>query len=277
MTNIIFMKSYIPILTIAGSDSSGGAGIQADIKTMSALGCYGMSAITAITAQNTTGVSSIQGINPDIVSAQIDMVFNDIPPLATKTGMLFSSEIVESVGEALKRHHAKNIVIDPVMISTSGAELINSDAINKAVKILFPLSTLITPNKSEAKALTGTDDIHEQTRLLYDMGAKNILLKGGDSENNKYKIDYLAIEGESKLIELKSDAIETINSHGTGCTLSSAIACFLAQNYDLTTSVRKAKKYISMALFSGKNVSIGNGHGPVNHFFHPDKLKLRKT
>lgn len=271
------MKSYIPILTIAGSDSSGGAGIQADIKTMSALGCYGMSAITAITAQNTTGVSAIQGINPDIVSDQIDMVFNDIPPLATKTGMLFSSEIVESVGEALKRHHAKNIVIDPVMISTSGAELINSDAINKVVKILFPLSTLITPNKSEAKALTGTDDIHEQARLLYDMGAKNILLKGGDSENNKYKIDYLAIEGESKLIELKSDAIETINSHGTGCTLSSAIACFLAQNYDLTTSVRKAKKYISMALFSGKNVSIGNGHGPVNHFFHPDKLKLRKT
>lgn len=269
------IKSYVPILTVAGSDSSGGAGIQADIKTMSALGCYGMSAITAITAQNTMGVSAIQGINPDVVAAQIDMIYSDIKPLAVKTGMLFSADIVATVAEAFMRNDARNIVVDPVMVSTSGSKLISDDAIELVVKRLFPIAMVITPNKAEAITLTGETDIDRQARVLHKMGAKNILLKGGDCNDNKYKTDYLSLNGHRKLFAIKSAAINTVNTHGTGCTLSSAIACYLALGFDLMKSIKKAKKYISYALFSGKDVEIGHGHGPVNHFFHPDKLKLR--
>ncbi len=269
------MKSYVPVLTIAGSDSSGGAGIQADIKTMSALGVYAMSAITAITAQNTTGVSAIQGIASKVVAAQIDMVYDDITPLAVKTGMLYSAEIISATADALARNNAKNIVIDPVMVATSGALLIDREAISTLVTKLFPMSTLITPNCEEARELTGSDDINIQVQRLREMGARNILLKGGDSKRIDKKIDYLSLEGEEKLIELKSDAIDTMNSHGTGCTLSSAIASYLALGNDLTNSVKKAKKYITCALFAGKNVSIGTGHGPVNHFFDPQKLKIK--
>lgn len=267
------MKSYIPVLTIAGSDSSGGAGIQADIKTMSALGTYAMSAITAITAQNTTGVSAIQGIAPKIVAAQIDMVYADIPPVAVKTGMLYNAEIISAVADALARNNARNIIIDPVMVATSGAMLIDKDAVNTLVAKLFPMATLITPNCAEARELTGSDDIMTQITRLRETGARNILLKGGDSPATDKKTDYLSLEGSNEPIALTSDAIATKNSHGTGCTLSSAIASYMALGYDLEKSVRKAKQYISYALFAGKNVCIGNGNGPVNHFFAPEKLK----
>ncbi len=267
-------KSYIPVLTIAGSDSSGGAGIQADIKTMSALGCYGMSAITAITAQNTTGVSDIQGINPEIVSAQIDMVFRDICPRAVKTGMLFSSEVVNVVAETLKLHNARNIVIDPVMVSTSGSRLISDDAIEAVVQKLFPIATLITPNRAEAIVLTDVSDVETQAKILRDMGARNILLKGGDSDDTDFKTDYLMLEDSPTLLPIKSEAIETKNTHGTGCTLSSAIACYLALGLDLKMSVLRSKEYITQALVAGKSVITGHGHGPVNHFFMPEKLKI---
>lgn len=269
------MKSYIPVLTIAGSDSSGGAGIQADIKTMSALGCYGMSAITAITAQNTKGVSDIQGISPSVVAAQIDMVYSDIYPLAVKTGMLYSSEIVEAIVDRLINNQAKNIVVDPVMVSTSGSQLISDDGIEAIVKLLFPIASVITPNRIEAKMLTGTEDVALQTRRLKELGAKNILLKGGDTDSTDYKIDYLITENSTSLLSIKSSAIDTVNTHGTGCTLSSAIACYMAMGNSVEKSIKKAKRYITYALFAGKDVKIGGGHGPVNHFFHPDKLKLR--
>lgn len=270
------MKSYIPVLTVAGSDSSGGAGIQADLKTMSALGVYGMSAITAITAQNTTGVSAIEGISPKIVAAQIDMVYADIPPVAVKTGMLYSAEIITAIADAFARNNASNIIIDPVMVATSGALLIDKNAISTLVNKLFPMATLITPNCAEARELTGSDDVEIQARRLHKMGARNILLKGGDSSRSDKKIDYLSLEGNNDLIKLSSDTINTRNSHGTGCTLSSAIASYIALGNDLTTSVKKAKQYITYALFSGKNVNIGKGNGPVNHFFAPMKLKLSK-
>ncbi len=266
------IRSYIPVLTIAGSDSSGGAGIQADIKTMSSLGCYGMSVITAITAQNTTGVSSIQGVNADVVSAQIDMVYNDITPLAVKTGMLFSSEIVIAVTDTLRRHRANNLVIDPVMVSTSGVNLISDDAIEKVVKLLFPISSIITPNRAEALTLTGTDDVTLQAQRLHQLGANAVLLKGGDYDNGDFKIDYLSLRDVVKPIIFKSKTVDTVNTHGTGCTLSSAIASYLAIGYDLVHSVRLAKKYITLALDAGKSNKIGNGHGPVNHFFNPNKL-----
>lgn len=269
------MKHYYPILTIAGSDSSGGAGIQADIKTMSALGTYGMSAITAITAQNTTGVSAIQGVSPKVVEAQIDMVYADIRPLSVKTGMLHNGEIIKSVADALARNNAENLIIDPVMIATSGARLIDEDAVGILVKQLIPMAMLITPNKNEAVALTDSEDVFVQAQRLHEIGARNVLLKGGDSSRKDIKIDYLSLENTTKLIEIKSDAIDTRNSHGTGCTLSAAIASYLALGNNLEKSVKKAKLYITHALFAGKNVDIGEGHGPVNHFFAPQKLKVR--
>lgn len=269
------MKSYFPVLTIAGSDSSGGAGIQADIKTMSAIGCYGMSAITAITAQNTQGVSAIQGITPSVVAAQIDMVYSDIYPLAVKTGMLYSSDIVETIVDRLLSNRAQNIIVDPVMVSTSGVNLISDDAIEKAVKLLFPISSVITPNRAEALTLTGTDDITLQAQRLHLLGAKAVLLKGGDSDSGEFKIDYLSLNNVAKPIIFKSKTIVSVNTHGTGCTLSSAIASYMAIGYDLVHSVKLAKKYITSALDAGKSVKIGNAHGPVNHFFNPKKLKIK--
>lgn len=269
------MKRYYSALTVAGSDSSGGAGIQADIKTMSALGVYGMSAITAITAQNTTGVSAIEGVSPKVVAAQIDMVYADIPPGAVKTGMLYSGEIIGAIADALARNNAANIVVDPVMISTSGARLIDECAVDVLVKKLLPLATLITPNKAEAEALTGSADVARQARRLHELGAKNVLLKGGDSERTDVKIDYLSLENSNKLVVLKSSAIDSRNTHGTGCTLSAAIASYLAMGCDLQKSVKRAKTYITQALFAGKNVIVGEGYGPVNHFFAPKKLKLK--
>lgn len=267
------MKRYIPILTVAGSDSSGGAGIQADIKTISAIGCYAMSAITAVTAQNTTGVRSIQGINPEIVADQIDMACDDIPPMAVKTGMLFDRSIVEAVCDAFTRHRIKNLVVDPVMVSTSGSLLIERDAIQAMVERLFPLATLVTPNQNEAKELTGVSDPMQQALKLREMGCRNVLLKGGDTDRTDTKIDYLYLDGEDELITLTADAVLTGNTHGTGCTLSAAIASYLALDFDITDATMRGKLFVTRALQYGARVKTGKGHGPVNHLFSPRHMK----
>lgn len=267
------MRTYIPVLSIAGSDSSGGAGIQADIKTISALGCYAMTAITAITAQNTMGVLDIQGIDTSIVRAQIDAVFTDVPPLAVKTGMLYNAEIVECVAEKMQQYSVNALVIDPVMVSTSGSMLLSDDAVNIMTGKLFPLATLVTPNRMESLRLTGTEDVNEQARVLSEMGCRNILLKGGDSDDNNVKVDYLKLSTEPELIALRADAVDTNNTHGTGCTLSSAIASYLAMGLDIEDACIRAKLYITRALAAGARIMSGHGHGPVNHLFGPRHMK----
>ena len=266
------MRRYYPVLSIAGSDSSGGAGIQADIKTISAIGCY---AITAITAQNTTGVSAIQGIDPDIVRAQISTVWADIPPLAVKTGMLFSAPIIEQVAAELSQHSPLHLVVDPVMLSTSGSQLIAPDAVDCMVKLLFPMAEIVTPNISEAYALTGTHDFMQQALALRGMGCRNVLLKGGDTDSTDFKTDYLLLENSCELMPLKSDAINTRNTHGTGCTLSSAIASYLALGMDMTEAVSRAKLFVVRGLRSGASVAIGHGHGPMNHLYAPRHMKFQ--
>lgn len=270
------MSKYIPVLTIAGSDSSGGAGIQADIKTISALGCYGMSAITAITAQNTCGVYGISGVASDMVEAQIDAVFSDIRPRAVKTGMLYSRDVVDAVVNALSRHKCDNLVVDPVMVSTSGSLLIDHEAIEAMVKRLFPLATLVTPNKAEARVLTRYDNVYDQAEEFHRKGVNAVLLKGGDDEDQYVKTDYLSIYGMLDMVKLSSKAVATANSHGTGCTLSSAIASYMARDHNLVESVRLAKRYTTEALKAGANVSIGLGHGPVNHLYNPQKLIIEQ-
>ena len=238
--------------SVAGSDCSGGAGIQADIKTMSAFGVYAMTAITAITVQNTLGVTDVQGIRPDIVAGQIDAVYRDIRPDAVKIGRRFS----------------------PVMISTSGDPLIDDEAIELIKNRLIPMSRIITPNANEARALSGTDDIVLQIEALRTLGVHDILLKGGDkSSDSGTSTDYLSLEGCDKILCLSHERINTPNTHGTGCTLSSAIASCLALGMSMHDSVTTAKAYISAALRNGADVTIGHGHGPVNHLFAPHRLE----
>ncbi|MCM1518091.1 MAG: bifunctional hydroxymethylpyrimidine kinase/phosphomethylpyrimidine kinase [Pseudoflavonifractor sp.] len=269
------MKRYATMLSIAGSDSSGGAGIQADIKTASALGVYAMTAITAITVQNTLGVEAVQDIRPDIVAGQIDVVFSDIPPLATKTGMLFSSDIVDTVARCLAKNKAPNIVVDPVMVSTSGSQLISDDAIDTMVTRLFPIADIVTPNYAEAVRITGLTVPEEQALRFHELGVKAVLLKGGDSpdDGDDCKTDYLSIAGKG-IERLRGRNISTRNTHGTGCTLSSAIASFLALGHRLDEAVRLAKAYITDALRHGADINIGHGHGPVNHLYQPHNLYI---
>lgn len=267
------MRHYFTTLSIAGSDPSGGAGIQADLKTMSALGCYGMSVITSLTAQNTTGVRNVMAASPEIVTDQIDMIMEDIPPLAIKTGMLCNAEVAAAMAERLEYYRPNNLVVDPVMISTSGARLLSEDAVSIITSRIFPLATLITPNLNEARALTGCDTPEAQAIRFREMGCRNILLKGGDSTDAIHKTDLLYLEGSDSPHVLKADAVDTVNTHGTGCTLSSAIACYLALGHSLGDAVREAKAYITEALREGALVSVGHGHGPVNHLFAPLRLK----
>lgn len=268
------MKTYRTALSIAGSDCSGGAGIQADIKTMSAFGVYAMTAITAITVQNTLGVTDVQGIRPDIVAGQIDAVYRDIRPDAVKIGMLFSPDIVAAVADALERNKARNIVLDPVMIATSGDPLIDDEAIELIKRRLLPMSRIITPNVNEARALSGTDDTALQIKALRALGAHDILLKGGDkSSDSGASTDYLSLEGSDNIMRLSNERVNTANTHGTGCTLSSAIVSCLALGMSMRDSVIAAKEYISAALRNGADVTIGHGHGPVNHLFEPRRLE----
>ena len=267
-------KSYPIVLTIAGSDSSGGAGIQADLKTFSALGVYGASAITAITAQNTQGVHSQCALNPQIVYDQIIAVVDDLHPSLVKIGMLSNVDIVFAVVEALGKYSLP-IVLDPVMVSTSGHRLLSVEAQEVVKKKLLPMSMLVTPNIPEMKALTNmplsTNEEKEKAALyLMNYGAKAILLKGGHEESDvKADILFSNTANGIKTSIFTSETIVTSNIHGTGCTLSSAITAFMARGFCLEEAVTEAKKYITKAIRYGSDITIGHGFGPVNHGFNP--------
>jgi hydroxymethylpyrimidine/phosphomethylpyrimidine kinase len=253
-------------LTIAGSDSGGGAGIQADIKTMTANGVYAMSAITALTAQNTTGVTDIMEVTPEFLKAQLDCIFTDIRPDAVKTGMVSASALIEVIAERLRFYGAENLVVDPVMVATSGARLISEDAIGTLKKELLPLAKVITPNIPEAEVLSGRTvasekDMEAAAKEIYEKYGCGVLCKGGHSINDANDLLY---DGK-EMIWFKGKRINNPNTHGTGCTLSSAIASGLAKGYDLPTAVRSAKNYISCALAA--MLDLGKGSGPMNHAF----------
>ena len=253
-------------LTIAGSDSSGGAGIQADLKTMTANGVYAMSAITALTAQNTTGVTDILESTPHFLSEQLDAIFTDIFPDAVKIGMVSSAELIAVIAAKLKEYKAENIVVDPVMVATSGAKLLRSDAVEAMCRELLPLAAVLTPNIPEAEILSGmtiTDaaGMEAAARLISEKYGCAVLCKGGHKVNDAD--DLLWREGAGKWFHGKR--IDNPNTHGTGCTLSSAIASNLAKGYDLDASVERAKAYISGALAA--MLDLGHGSGPMNHMF----------
>ena len=253
-------------LTIAGSDSSGGAGIQADIKTMTAHGVYAMSAITALTAQNTTGVKSILESTPEFLAAQLDCVFTDIFPDAVKTGMVSSIPLIEVIADKLSEYGARNIVVDPVMVATSGDRLISEDAVGALKERLLPLATVLTPNIPEAELLSGEEitDAAGMERAARAISEKNdcaVLCKGGDQGDEANNL--LCLGGEGRWF--RGRRIATTNTHGTGCTLSSAIASELAKGLELDTAVERAKAYISGAL--GAMLDLGRGSGPMDHMF----------
>ncbi len=253
-------------LTIAGSDSCGGAGIQADIKTMTMNGVYAMSAICALTAQNTTGVTGISEISPEFLRAQLDAVFDDIFPDAVKIGMVSSAGLIETIADVLASRRAKNIVLDPVMVSTSGSRLLQEDAVNTLIEKLLPLADVVTPNIPEAEILAGlairtAEDMKKAARVIGERCGSAVLLKGGHSINDAN--DLLFENGSFSWFEGKR--IDNPNTHGTGCTLSSAIAANLAKGFTLRDSVARAKEYISAALSA--MLDLGHGSGPMNHAF----------
>ena len=266
------LPHYARVLSIAGSDSGGGAGIQADLKTFSALGCYGMTAITAITAQNTQGVTAIHGIPAQMLQAQIDAVVQDIGVDAIKIGMLHAPDIVHVVADAIRRYGITQVVLDPVMVATSGDKLIQDETVQVLVRELFPLATVVTPNLDEAGWLIGrpiaaTADMEPAAQALLDMGAQHVLLKGGHLPGD-WVMDLLAgPDGLRK--ELGSQRIHTHKGHGTGCTLSSAIAAHMALGFELEEAVASARTYIVGAIASGAQVYTGHGQGPLNHGFAP--------
>src|SRR5215467_8383086 len=256
-------------ITLAGSDSSGGAGIQADLKTFSALGVYGASVITALTAQNTQGVAAIHDVPADFVTAQIDAVFSDLDVNAVKIGMLSRTETIEAVAKGLDRHSPRNVVLDPVMVATSGDRLLAPDAIEAVRTLLVPRALVITPNLPEAAALLGRAparserEMEEQARAVLGFGAQSVLIKGGHG-NGPERIDLLV--DATSVTGLADMRIATRNTHGSGCTLSSAIAAGLAAGLDLRTAVKNAKNYVTAAIASADALRIGHGHGPLHHF-----------
>ena len=263
---------YARVLSIAGSDSGGGAGVQADLKTMSALGCYGMTAITALTAQNTQGVRGIHGVPPEFLRLQIDAVLDDIGADAVKIGMLHAPEIVHEVAGAIDRYALRNVVLDPVMVATSGDRLIAEETVGELVRELFPRAALITPNLDEAglllgRTITGADELEEAARALLAMGAPAVLVKGGHLPGNEV-VDLLAL-ADGACVRMASTRIATHNGHGTGCTLSSAIASYLALGQPLAQAVQQARAYVLGAIEAGARVHTGRGHGPLNHGYAP--------
>ena len=249
------------VLTIAGSDSCGGAGIQADIKTMSALGVYGMSVITAVTAQNTLGVLKVQELSGDIIKEQLKAIFEDIEVDSIKIGMLSSTEIIKIVTDSLEKYNAKNIVIDPVMLSKNKYKLLKEEALIE-MKRFIGIGTLVTPNIPEAEVLAHMEeDIIKAARKIQSFGVKNVLIKGGHREENC--TDILLLEND-KIVKFFGRKIEAINTHGTGCTLSSAIASFIAKGNSIEESVKQGKEYITQAIKN--SFSIGKGIGPLGHF-----------
>ena len=256
-------------LTIAGSDSGGGAGIQADLKTFSALGTYGASVITAVTAQNTKVVTAIHDIPPDVIAAQLDAVFSDIRIDAVKIGMLSRPEVIEVVADRLRHYGAKPTVLDPVMVSKSGDRLLQPDAVSALVQHLLPMATIITPNLPEAGDLLGREAPNDEASMilaidsLRDLGAKAVLLKGGHLDGAQ---SFDLFDNGKDREQLQAERIDTNNTHGTGCTLSAAIAALLARGFALPDAVRTAKTYISQAICAADQLSVGHGHGPVHHF-----------
>ena len=268
---------YYTALTIAGSDSCGGAGIQADIKTMSALGVYATSAITAITVQNTKGVYGIQNVEPEIVKGQIEAVMEDIHPDAIKIGMVNDCDTIRAIAETLKKYQEsfQHLVIDPVMVSTSGCRLMQEDALDVFITELLPLATLLTPNIPEAEILANrkienVEDIKAAAAAISKLGCRYVLIKGGHFDGEE-KIDYL-FEGGKQKTSYRGISVNNRNTHGTGCTLSSAITSYLAREMDMNTAIAMAKTYLSGAILAGKDIKIGEGHGPVNHFYEPKSL-----
>lgn len=263
-------KKYFRALTIAGSDNSGGAGIQADLKTFSALGCYGMSVITALTAQNTQGVHGIKEIPPEFVIQQIQTVMEDVGVDAVKIGMLFNSPIIREVAKFLRENPVSSLVVDPVMFAKSGDRLLLKDAIDSFCRELIPLATVLTPNNAEAAAILGRpinspDEMEQAAIDLCQMGPQAVVVKGGnllkDSSN-----DCLFFR-EGKIHWLNQKRVQTNNVHGTGCTFSAAIAAFLARSFSIEDAVLEAKKYLTGALEAGAGYKLGKGKGPVMHFY----------
>lgn len=261
------------VLTIAGSDSGGGAGIQADLKTFSALGVYGMSVITSVTAQNTTGVTAVEDISPEVVAKQIDAVFSDIKVDAVKIGMVSNSDIIKVIAEGINKWKVQKIVLDPVMISESGSYLLQKEASSALIKGLIPLVDIITPNLYEAVALLGREitsleEMEQAARDLLQMGSDSVLVKGGHFKDSKGETTDNAIDiyydGQS-IRRYKAKRIKTLNTHGTGCTYSSAIASNLALGFSMEQAIERAKKYITAAIRN--SLDIGQGPGPTNHFF----------
>lgn len=257
-------------LTIAGSDSGGGAGIQADLKAFSAMGAYGASVLTALTAQNTLGVSAIHDVPIDFVTAQMDAVYSDLAVGATKIGMLSQTPIIEAVAAGLKKHDARHIVLDPVMVTTSGNLLLSADAIDSLRQIIIPVADIITPNLYEAAVLLGEQPAEDKAAMeaqadrLLSMGASAVLLKGGHFESETANDLYL---GQDDKIWYSAARIQTENTHGTGCTLSAAIAAGLARGKPMPEAIQDAKRYLSEAINRADELTIGQGPGPVHHFY----------
>jgi len=265
-------QRYVRVLTIAGSDSGGGAGIQADLKTFAALGCYGMTAITALTAQNTVGVQAIHAVPPEFLRSQLQSVLDDIGVDAVKIGMLHTPEVVRTVAWAIGHYGLQRVVLDPVMVATSGDRLIADETVEVLVRELFPLATVVTPNLDEAalligRPIEGADALEDAGRSLLAMGARAALVKGGHLAGDEV-VDLLVQPGQPSL-RLASQRIASRNVHGTGCTLSSAIAAHLAQGLPLDAAVQRARDYILRAIAEGAAVQTGLGHGPLNHGHAP--------
>lgn len=253
-------------LTIAGSDSGAGAGIQADLKTFAAMGVYGASVITAVTAQNTKAVTAVQEIDLEVIATQIDAVMDDIPAGAAKTGMLSSAGIIGAVAQGIRRDRIPNLVVDPVMVAASGARLLREDAVEALRRELLPLAVVVTPNIPEAEVLTGAsigtpDEVRDAARAIAAMGPKHVIVKGGHGEGDE-SIDIL-FDGE-RFEVFKAERIKTTSTHGTGCTFSAAIAAGLAKGLDVNAAVGEAKCYVTEAIRTA--FPLGSGHGPLNHF-----------
>jgi hydroxymethylpyrimidine/phosphomethylpyrimidine kinase len=252
-------------MTIAGSDSGGGAGIQADLKTFAALGVFGTSTLTAITAQNTVGVTAVHEIPTDIIAAQIDAVITDIGADAVKTGMLASVAIVETVADGIRRHGITRLVVDPVMVAKSGDRLLREEAIAAVREMLLPLASVVTPNIPEAQDLTGMtveddDDVRRVAQAIIDMGAASVVVKGGHRAGPPTDVFY---DGD-RFLEFTTERIDTVNTHGTGCTFASAVAAYLAHGKTVPEAVGAAKEYVTEAIRG--SYPVGQGHGPLHHF-----------
>ncbi len=271
------MKRYVSALTIAGSDPSGGAGLQADLKTFSALGVYGATAITAVTVQNTQGVKYVQKLPAQVVYDQIITVMEDVRIDAVKVGMVNDAETLDAIVCAMSERKPKFLVVDPVMVSTSGCALMQPDALAVMNERLLPLADLVTPNLPEAWTLAGTDtSVDDAAQAILRLGVKSLLIKGGHAEG-KAKTDCLYINkgGCARCVHLTAETVNTKNTHGTGCTLSSAIAAFAARGCEFEDAVRKAKTYLTEALKAGADIVVGKGYGPVNHLFQPSSLMIK--